>query len=367
MTNGSWNLTGNANTTPANFLGTTDSNPLIIKTAGSEQVRVDTAGNLGVGTPNPSHPVHLAVGKTLRIEGGTAPGDTADYFSFGGNGNFGIDAPGVPNGRFVVQDDGGVRIGAGTGTGTLGVDSYHDGDPLPNGLFVASAEGIGVGFLNPNPNPVTLHLGAGAYFRAEGGASDDLTSFSIGGYMDFGIDAPNIPNGRFVVTDSGNVGIGTANPTSTLHVAGDTTVTGDVLLAGADCAEQFDTTDDRQLEPGTVVVIDEAGGLSESQQAYDKRVAGVVSGAGNYRTALILDKRQSDKSRITVALVGKVYCRVDAQQSPIEVGDLLTTSATPGHAMKAAEPLRAFGAVIGKALEPLTRGQGLIPILVALQ
>ena len=47
--------------------------------------------------------------------------------------------------------------------------------------------------------------------------------------------------------------------------------------------------------------------------------------------------------------------------------DLLTTSASPGHAMKASEPLRAFGAVIGKALRPLAEGQGLIPILIALQ
>ena len=65
--------------------------------------------------------------------------------------------------------------------------------------------------------------------------------------------------------------------------------------------------------------------------------------------------------------MGKVYCKVDAQHSPIEVGDLLTTSATPGYAMKADDPFKAFGAVIGKALRPLEAGQGLIPILIALQ
>ena len=68
-----------------------------------------------------------------------------------------------------------------------------------------------------------------------------------------------------------------------------------------------------------------------------------------------------------VALLGKVYCKVDAGYSPVEVGDLLTTSPTPGHAMKAAEPQRAFGSVIGKALRGLEAGQGLIPILIALQ
>jgi len=98
-----------------------------------------------------------------------------------------------------------------------------------------------------------------------------------------------------------------------------------------------------------------------------KEVAGVISGAGAYKPAIVLDKQQAESNRAPVALVGKVYCQVDAQYSTIGVGDLLTTSATPGHAMKAIDPLKAFGAVIGKALRPLQSGQGLIPILVALQ
>ena len=65
--------------------------------------------------------------------------------------------------------------------------------------------------------------------------------------------------------------------------------------------------------------------------------------------------------------MGKVFCKVDAQFGAIEVGDLLTTSPTPGHAMKTNDPFKAFGAVIGKALRPLKEGQGLIPILIALQ
>jgi hypothetical protein len=58
---------------------------------------------------------------------------------------------------------------------------------------------------------------------------------------------------------------------------------------------------------------------------------------------------------------------VDAGASPVEVGDLLTTSETPGHAMKAGDPEKAFGSVIGKALRPLAGGRGLIPVLIALQ
>jgi len=68
-----------------------------------------------------------------------------------------------------------------------------------------------------------------------------------------------------------------------------------------------------------------------------------------------------------VALIGKVYCKVDARPHSIEVGDLLTTSSTPGHAMKATHPADTYGTVIGKALAPMQSGIGLLPILVCLQ
>jgi hypothetical protein len=88
----------------------------------------------------------------------------------------------------------------------------------------------------------------------------------------------------------------------------------------------------------------------------------------NY-TALKIPKKLLLKSYqpVNFELLGKVYCKVDAQYSPVEVGDLLTTSPTPGYAMKAGDPVKALGAMIGKALRPLSEGQGLIPILIALQ
>jgi hypothetical protein len=148
---------------------------------------------------------------------------------------------------------------------------------------------------------------------------------------------------------------------------GDVEVTGDIKLTNADCAEDFDIACIEQVEPGTVMVIDSEGALKPSDRAYDKRVAGVISGAGLYKPALILDKQESSKNRMPIALMGKVYCKVDASYGAIEVGDLLTTSPTQGHAMKADDPMKAFGAVIGKSLRPLASGEGLIPILIALQ
>ena len=172
---------------------------------------------------------------------------------------------------------------------------------------------------------------------------------------------------RLTITLGGNVGIGTRNPREKLEVDGNILVTGDVRLSGADCAEEFDIEAGQALDPGTVMVISDEERLQQCLEAYDTKVAGVVSGAGDCKPGIILGRQSSSDKQIPLALTGKVYCKVDAQYAPIALGDLLTTSPTPGHAMKATDPLKAFGAVIGKALRPLNVGTGLIPILIALQ
>jgi hypothetical protein len=172
---------------------------------------------------------------------------------------------------------------------------------------------------------------------------------------------------QLLVVKSGKVGIGTATPSEKLEVNGNIMVTGDVILKGADCAEEFSVTDTEPIDPGTVMVIAAEGSLMASQQAYDKRVAGVVSGAGDLHPGIILDSQNKETGRLPLAMTGKVYCKVDADYCPVEVGDLLTTSPTCGHAMKASDYSKAFGTIIGKALRRLEAGKGLIPILVALQ
>ena len=68
-----------------------------------------------------------------------------------------------------------------------------------------------------------------------------------------------------------------------------------------------------------------------------------------------------------------VKVKVDASHAPIKRGDLLTTSPTAGHAMKA-QPvdlggveIHRPGTLIGKAMEPLDSGTGLIEVFVTLQ
>jgi hypothetical protein len=166
---------------------------------------------------------------------------------------------------------------------------------------------------------------------------------------------------------SGNIRIysqwDVSNPS--IHLDG---AAGDILLQGGDCAEALEIADgEEESEPGSVMVFDEDGRLRRCSRAYDRMVAGIVSGANLLRPGIILSSRNDGPVSLPIALIGKVYCRVDARQIAIDVGDLLTTSDLPGHAMKAADQQRAFGAVLGKALAPLTAMAGLVPVLVGLQ
>jgi hypothetical protein len=150
------------------------------------------------------------------------------------------------------------------------------------------------------------------------------------------------------------------------HFEGRVTATEGFHVGGMDCAEKFEIIDADSCDAGTVMVINDTGALMASQKEYDRRVAGVVSGGGGLRPGLILGETPAANC-LPVALIGTAFCKAVADNAPIAVGDLLTTSADLGCAMKASDPSRAFGAIIGKALQPLPSGAGLIRILIALQ
>ena len=142
---------------------------------------------------------------------------------------------------------------------------------------------------------------------------------------------------------------------------------GDVILENADCAEDFYVDQDSPPSPGTVVILMDDGHVSEAKTPYDTRAAGIVSGAGAYKPGLVLDRRPDLPGlRVPVALMGKVFCKVDASYGSIRAGDLLTTSETAGHAMIVADHARSHGAILGKALKSLSSGCGVIPVLAAL-
>ena len=242
-------------------------------------------------------------------------------------------------------------VGATTvGTGGIGVSGSGEGV----GVFGQSGPQIGVKGSSSSFDAVVGETESDAHAGVTGrnlttGAHGGVGIYGTGGLYAGKFDGDLQVNGNAKVTQTLTVGV-------------------DVVLSGADCAEEFDIRTGADTDPGTVMVIDESGRLLPSERAYDKRVAGVISGAGKYRPGLILDRAEPSPDRLPIALVGKVYCKVDAQFGAIQFGDLLTTSPTAGHAMRADDPFKAFGSVIGKALQSLSAGQtGMIPILVALQ
>lgn len=142
------------------------------------------------------------------------------------------------------------------------------------------------------------------------------------------------------------------------------------ITGGADIAEPFAVSCAEMVQPGMVMSIDPSnpGHLCVASSAYDKCVAGIVSGAGSVRPGIVLRQENTiaDGNHL-IALSGRVYCLVDASAGPVMPGDLLTTSGKPGYAMKAADPARTQGAVIGKAMTALENGEGLVLVLVSLQ
>ena len=186
---------------------------------------------------------------------------------------------------------------------------------------------------------------------------------------------------------------------------------GDAFFAGAKSGYVVDHFVNRvgdALEQGDVVVISKHESAIYSgtdnniplpevdltDQAYDKRVCGIVAQAVTEHDLPFVeseiagvnkdlphehplktlaapagDQKQvpDQQMGIMVTLGAYAHCKVDADIAPIEVGDLLTTSPTKGHAQKAIDPSKATGAIIGKALGSLKTGKGKIPVMVMLQ
>lgn len=175
---------------------------------------------------------------------------------------------------------------------------------------------------------------------------------------------------------------GSATFTKHITLGGDLTAAGWVrckvlqITGGSDIAEPYTIAPcnapagEIAPAPGLVVAIDpdNLGQLRVAAGAYDRTVAGIISGANGVNPGITLTQTGTiADGELPVATVGRVWCWCDAESGPIQPGDLLTTSATPGHAMKVADHARSQGAVIGKAMSSLESGRGMVLVLVGLQ
>ena len=132
---------------------------------------------------------------------------------------------------------------------------------------------------------------------------------------------------------------------------------------------QIDSITPTSGKPGDVMIIDATGRrrMALARQPYSTLVAGIYS----TKPGVLATPHGMDDPRLAgevpLAIVGIVPCKVSAENGPIQAGDLLVTSATPGYAMKGTDHSRMLGAVVGKALGSLVSGKGVIEVLVTLQ
>ena len=177
------------------------------------------------------------------------------------------------------------------------------------------------------------------------------------------------------ITLRNNAGQATIILDAEFNAGGDGRITTEVLqiTGGSDLSEQFEISSpipDVTPVPGMVVSIgsEVLGELEISHRAYDRRVAGVISGAGDVQPGMLMGQSgTAADGQYPVALTGRVYVWVDADHAPVKAGDLLTTSNTPGHARKVLDHRKAQGSVLGKAMSGLASGRGLVLTLVTLQ
>jgi hypothetical protein len=310
-------------------------------------------GNVGIGTNSPGFLLDVRGDRNARLVTiiNSNTGSSADgvWVQTGGSSSWGVYANlTATSGRAVYGNASGA---SGSGIGVYGRSASPDG----HGGYFEGRVRIDYNSTLTNAT-LRLHETAADFARLEFTNTNTARRWHIAGLIGSAVADDRL---NFWNSAAGDI----------MSIRGDGTVAVKVLeITGADLAEKFPTSE--ALEPGTVVEIDpdNPGQLRKARGAYNKRVAGVVAGANGLSKGIVLGNLEGSENHTPIAMSGRVWVYADATHEAIEPGDLLTTSDMPGHAMKASDPTRAHGAVIGKAMTRLEKGKtGMVLVLVNLQ
>jgi hypothetical protein len=317
------------------------------KSLGNSKV-VQIRGNVGINTKTPFAQLDVESASTKKpaVIGGSS-GAIGGYFQTTATASTALQAnaaatTGSSNGIYGVttSPNGFGIIGAnnatsGSGGGVLGTS--NNGQPGVNGSNLATS-GFASGIYGSTSSPSAVV----ALLRAQAGG--DIITGQVG----VGNAAKNV-----VRVDSTGKGF----------------FDGGTQTGGADFAESVAVSRSGNLyQPGDLLIVDASADrqLTFASEPYSPLVAGIYSTKPGV-LATPHSMRETTENEIPLAIVGIVPCKVSAENGAIDRGDLLVTSATPGYAMKGTDRGRMLGAVVGKALEPLREGKGVIQVLVTLQ
>jgi hypothetical protein len=352
-----WSLSGNGGTNPTDdFLGTTDSQPLVIRTNRAEAIRVSAGGRIGVGTRNPEVKVHVR-GDRIRLQSLDRQ-RTLDLRADGAA--LDIQSAGAP--LFINNSD--------------------------QSTFINPRQGsVGIGTTSPNFKLHVIGTNFASAISAE--SPDGLSAISAiaQGQQTVGLFARS-RNDTAVVAESDNGTFILTGEDGNIRRFAVVRATGAVLADGphtgpADYAEMLPASGAASdFEPGDVLIIGPDGNMAKADSPYAPNLAGVYSSAPGFLADMritehgigVYDEAEEERQEfwIPVTLMGVVPVKVTAKE-PVRPGDLLTSSATPGHAMRATPivihdaAIYPTGTILGKALEPLESGSGLIRVLVTLR
>lgn len=361
------------------------------------------------------------LGTTLRAEGLTAIlGEGGDI---GVQGNsialHGVGVAGLNHEVFGVGVEGGSNQGTGvrgwsetglggefvgakglmvTGTETYGIHAINENFDINDAAIFAEAPGAAKAIWAVGHSVGVFAQSALTAVRAQGG---DIGVAAYG--IDFGVTGRNsspVGAGIWGSSEAGTAVLGLSQSGQYIFEGFDNSLdqrrfaveraTGNVLADGsytgpADFAEMLPASGSQsEYEPGDMLVIGPDGKVAKSMEPNSGALVGVFSDkpgfVGDIRIAEHgIESYENSKAQpdgelwLAVALVGVVPVKVISENGAIHPGDLLTTSSTPGHAMRA-EPvdingvtIYPMGSILGKALETLEADSGLIKVLLMLR
>ncbi len=272
----------------------------------------------------------------------------------------------IDNGQVTLQSNGDVRAWFASTFQSSWINLHNDSEERTVYLRSGSGNAGGAMTLYSADGSARAALGAGS----TGGS---FTMYDSDGTSTVFMSANN--------AGGGYLNLKKEDGTSAITLTSDHSGTGDSRLTvdeirlngGADFAEFFDvipTSESDVIEPGMLVSInpDDPGKLMPCSDAYDKKVAGIISGANGVKPGLMMGQDNSIASGDhPVALSGRVYVKATNLNGDINPGDFLTTSSKCGYAMKVKKMKKAKGAIIGKAMTGLDIPDGYVLVLVTLQ